>query len=79
MIRTQLSGLFFVYVLVFLAVILGVWIAWEMARRFRDNQALKGRLQCAVCGLVYRQRQPSGPEPCPGCGALNEHGKIKIY
>ena len=39
MIRINLAELVFVYLLVFLAAILAVWIAYEMVRRVRENRS----------------------------------------
>ena len=41
MIRVDLAGLVIIYVMVFLAAILTVWIAYEMVRRVRENLGLQ--------------------------------------
>ena len=75
MIPVNLPTLFFIYLAVFLAGIFSVWIAWEMGKRYREKTAVRGRTQCALCGLVYRV-SPGGksapPTPCPRCGTPNE-------
>ncbi len=79
MIRVELPWLFFFYLFVFLAVIFAVWISFEMARRFRETQALKDKTQCRACGLIYRYPDSNAPSGCPRCGARNEHLKINIF
>lgn len=79
MIRVELPWLFFFYLLVFLAVIFTVWIFCEMAKRFRETRALRDRVQCRICGMIYRVEDERAPTGCPRCKALNEHSKINIY
>ena len=56
MIRVDLAELVFIYLLVFLAAILAVWIAYEMVRRVRENRSRHGRLRCAVCAMEFEDR-----------------------
>jgi len=79
MIRAELPWLFFFYLFLFLAVIFAVWISFEMARRFRENQALNDRTRCRACGLIYRFEDPLTPSVCPRCGERNENLKINIF
>ena len=79
MIRLELSWLVFVYLLVFLAAIFVVWIAYEMVRKFREQRSLRNRMQCAICGMEYED-YTSAPLPrCPRCGSLNERLRLKAY
>jgi len=79
MIRVELPWLFFFYLFVFLAVIFAVWISFEMAKRFREAQALKDRTQCRACGLIYRFQDSKATSGCPRCGEINENHKINIF
>lgn len=79
MIRIELPWLIFAYLLVFLAGIFAVWIAYEVVRRVRDSRNLRNRLQCAMCGMVYEDRTSNALPPCPRCGSPNERSRIRIY
>ena len=56
MIRINLAELVVVYLLVFLAAILVVWIAYEMVRRVRENRSRKHRVRCAICAMEFEDR-----------------------
>lgn len=75
--RLELSSLIQVYLLVFLATIFVVWIAYEMARRIRARHALRFRVKCAICGMEFEDRTSADLPSCPGCGSLNERAKFK--
>jgi rRNA maturation endonuclease Nob1 len=79
MIRINLDELVFVYLLVFLAAILVVWIAYEMARRVRENRSRQDRIRCAVCAMEFEDRTNTALPRCPRCGGLNERDKLKVY
>lgn len=79
MIPLSLSWIVFTYLLVFLAAIFVVWIAYEMVGRFREHRALRHRLQCAICGMEYEDSTPAILPRCPRCGSLNERFKLKKY
>jgi hypothetical protein len=79
MIRLELSQLIIVYLLVFLAAIFVVWIAYEMVRRFRDTHSLRYRVKCAICGMEYEDRTSALLPRCPSCGSSNERLKLKAY
>jgi hypothetical protein len=76
MIRVDITGLFFIYLLVFLAVVFFVWIASALGRRLREASGFRGKTQCAICGLVYAVSRKNGPRPCPRCGTLNEQNPV---
>ena len=67
MIRVELAELVFLYLLVFLAAILAVWIAYEMVRRVRENRSRYGRLRCAVCTPPPKGRPRNCGTGCRGC------------
>jgi rRNA maturation endonuclease Nob1 len=79
MIRVELAELVCIYVVVFLAAILAVWVAYEMARRVRENRSRRGRLHCRVCAMEFEDLAPAGLPRCPHCGSLNEREKLKVY
>jgi hypothetical protein len=79
MIRVGLAELVFLYLLVFLAAIFVVWIAYEMVRRVRENRSRHGWLRCAVCAMEFEDRTPAALPRCPRCGSLNEREKLKVY
>jgi hypothetical protein len=76
MIHIDITGLFFIYLLVFLAVVFFVWITSEAGRRLRETSGLRGKTQCAICGLVYAVPRDGGPRPCPRCGTRNERNPV---
>ena len=79
MIRVNLVELVFLYLVVFLAAILAVWIASEMVRRVRENRFRQHRMRCAVCGMEFEDRTPAILPRCPRCDSLNERDKLKVY
>jgi uncharacterized paraquat-inducible protein A len=79
MIRLGLAELVFFYLLVFLAAIFAVWIAYEMVRRVRENRSRHGWLRCAVCSMEFEDRTSAALPRCPRCGSLNEREKLKVY
>lgn len=79
MIRVGLPWLVCIYLMVFLAAIFLVWIAYEMVRRLRENRAERYRLQCGICGMEYEDRTPDVLPVCPRCGSRNERSKRKAY
>jgi DNA-directed RNA polymerase subunit RPC12/RpoP len=85
MIPVSLTGFVFVYLLVFLAGIFGIWIAYEMVRRRRQIQCMQRRLQCRMCGMEFENRndhaipEEPGLVRCPRCGARNESSNHQLY
>jgi len=79
MIRLSLPYLVFAYMLIFLAAIFTVWIAYEMARRYREGRTTWHRIRCALCGMEYEDRSPEILPRCPRCGGRNERSRIKNY
>ncbi|MFV0338609.1 MAG: hypothetical protein ACK5LK_10265 [Chthoniobacterales bacterium] len=73
----------FIYLLVFLIGIFGIWIIYEFARKRRRNANLSRRIQCRLCGMEFENyddtekiehddAKVNAPLPCPRCGALTE-------
>jgi hypothetical protein len=72
MIHTSLSMLVFVYLGVFLAVIFGNWIVWNIGRLRREHRAYRHRLRCALCSYEFEDGTDDQLPRCPRCGSLNE-------
>jgi hypothetical protein len=79
MIRLPLPGLVLVYTLLFLCVIFAAWMAYGGVRRLRDRRALRHRIQCAVCGMLYEDPTEKELPACPRCGSLNERLTPRIH
>ncbi len=79
MIRLELPELIAVYLLLFLAAIFAVRIAYEIARRIRDQHSLRFRVKCTICGMEFEDRGSTVLPRCPGCGSLNERFKLRAY
>jgi hypothetical protein len=77
MIRASLSTLVLAYLGVFLTLIFGNWIAWNIARQRREREALRHRLRCSLCSFEFED--PSGDilPRCPRCGSLNERIRFR--
>jgi len=72
MIQASLTMLVFVYLGVFLALIFGNWIVWNIGRLRSERQALRHRLRCAICSFEFEDRSGETLPRCPRCGSLNE-------
>lgn len=62
----------FLYLLVFLVGIFGVWLAAEAIRRRRERLSRRRQLQCRLCGKQFEDRSPEELPRCPHCGSRNE-------
>jgi hypothetical protein len=72
MIHASLTMLVFVYLGVFLALIFGNWIVWNLGRLRREKGALRHRLRCTLCSFEFEDRSNDLLPRCPRCGSLNE-------
>ncbi len=72
MIHISLTMLVFVYLGIFLALIFGNWIVWNIGRLRRERQALRHRLRCALCSFEFEDLSDDLLPRCPRCGSLNE-------
>ena len=72
MIHASLTMLVFVYLGIFLALIFGNWIVWNLSRLRRERQALRHRLRCALCSFEFQELSGDLLPRCPRCGSLNE-------
>lgn len=79
MIRVGLPWLVCIYLMVFLAAIFFVWIAYELVRKLRETRTARFRIQCGICGMEYEDSTPAELPRCPRCGSLNERSRLKAY
>jgi len=79
MIRVEFPWLVFLCLLVFLSGIFGVWICYEIVRRFQARRSLRGRVRCAVCSMEFRPPTTEELPVCPHCGSKNERQRPRIF
>lgn len=73
MIPVSLSGLFVIYVLSFLAMILTLWIVYEFRGKAGQVEPLEQRIfRCSICAHVYLDDRDEAFSRCPRCGSLND-------
>jgi hypothetical protein len=72
MIHVSLEALLFVYLGLFLALIFGSWIVWNISRLRRERQAYRHRLRCTLCSFEFSDPTSDSLPRCPRCGGLNE-------
>jgi len=77
MIPASLATLIFVYLGIFLAVIFGNWIAWNIARLARERKLYRHRLRCALCAFEFEDDTADQLPRCPRCGCLNERTRFR--
>jgi hypothetical protein len=75
-VTVTLSGIFLIYLTVFLAVVLIAWLSYLWQRR-RSVLPQKRQLICSVCGALINQDFPRLRVKCSGCGAVQESGQLK--
>ena len=76
MIRVELPVLVFIYLIVFLASIFSLWIAYEWFRQRREKEALRYRVRCTICASIFEDKTNDLLPRCPRCGSLNERYKM---
>ncbi len=72
MIRISLTWLLTSYLLAFVVLVVGLWLAIEWRRQARRRKARKKVLQCQTCGLEFLDPSNDLLCRCPRCGSLNE-------
>lgn len=77
MIFINIAELPAIYVVVFLAAIFALWIAYKMFEKNNDPLSWRHRLQCALCGMEFEDRSSTLLPRCPRCGSLNERDSLK--
>lgn len=60
------------YLAVFLAGMLILWIGYEMIRKRKANEITRSRVFCRICGSRYTETSTADLVTCPSCGSLNE-------
>jgi hypothetical protein len=72
MIPITLPWFVFLYLALFLAGILILWIGYEMIRKLHANAIARDRVFCRICGSRYTDTTTASLLNCPVCGSLNE-------
>lgn len=72
MIPITLSWFVCLYLAVFLAAILILWIGYEIIRKRKANKTTRNRVFCRICGSRYTETSTDELLICPSCGSLNE-------
>jgi rRNA maturation endonuclease Nob1 len=61
-----------VYLALFLAGVLILWLGYEMMRRRQANHSARTRVFCRICGSRYTDTSSADLLECPVCGSRNE-------
>ena len=72
MISITLSWFVCLYLALFLAGILILWIGYEMIRKRHSNAIDRDRVFCRICGSRYTDITGNELLNCPVCGSRNE-------
>jgi rRNA maturation endonuclease Nob1 len=77
MIQVTLPWFVCLYLALFLAGILVLWIGYEVIRKRRANGIARERIFCRICGTRYTDTSSAELLECPVCGSKNE--RISLY
>jgi len=72
MIQLTLAWFVFIYLTVFLAGILILWIGYEMLQKRLYFQASQRLIHCRICGASLLTSSSNELLSCHSCGSLNE-------
>lgn len=72
MISITLPWFVCLYLALFLAGILILWIGYEMIRKRHSNAIARDRVFCRICGSRYTDTTTANLLNCPVCDSLNE-------
>jgi rRNA maturation endonuclease Nob1 len=72
MIQVTLSWFVCLYLALFLAGLLVLWIGYEVMRKRRANSIARERIFCRICGTRYADISSAELLDCPVCGSKNE-------
>lgn len=72
MISITLPWFVCLYLALFLAGILILWIGYEMIRKRHSNAIARDRVFCRICGSRYTDTTTVNLLNCPVCDSLNE-------
>lgn len=67
-----LSWFVFLYLALFIAGLLILWLGYEILRKYRANAIARDRIFCKICGSRYTDTSSADLLTCPSCGSLNE-------
>lgn len=72
MIQVTLPWFVCLYLALFLAGILVLWIGYEVACKRRADRIARVRIFCRICGTRYADHTKAELLDCPVCGSRNE-------
>jgi hypothetical protein len=72
MIPISFPGFVAIYLTLFLAGLLILWLGYEWSRRRQENRAARRRVFCRICGSRYTDTSSVDLIDCPVCGSRNE-------
>lgn len=72
MIQVTLSWFVCLYLALFLAGVLVLWIGYEVIRKRRANALARDRIFCKICNTRYTDTSNAVLLECPVCGSKNE-------
>ena len=61
-----------IYLALFLAGVLILWLGYEWIRRRQENRAARTRVFCRICASRYTDTSSADLIDCPVCGSRNE-------
>jgi hypothetical protein len=72
MIHLTLVWFVFIYLVIFLAGILVLWVGYEMLQKYISLTAASQNFFCRICGASLTDSRDDAVLKCPSCGSLNE-------
>jgi len=72
MIPITLSWFVFLYLALFLAAMLVLWLGYEFVRKRHADLIARDRIFCRICGSRYTDTSSADLLHCPVCGSPNE-------
>lgn len=73
MIPIETAWFVFLYLMIFLIIIFGVWIGFEASRRRTGRRLRIASLTCRQCGMIFLPNSLQSVIVCPRCNARNEN------
>jgi len=73
MLSLTLAWFVFIYLTIFLAGILVLWIGYEMLRKYLSSTSSSQHFLCRICGASLTKPETNTILSCPSCGSLNEY------
>ena len=78
MIHVSLTVLIFVYLVLFLMAVFGLWILFEVNRQRRERRSVRNRIRCTICAFEFENSTKEPLPRCPRCGSLNERRAFRM-